>query len=108
MTAVTIADGWNGLYSAVAMPRKSDTTAEERAGLEERVRAGEWLRIGDAAKVLDVSRSKVDLMMRAGTVGHRREPGSKYRQANPQDVLRLLEEARRERRGGAAGEPVQT
>jgi hypothetical protein len=101
LTAATIAYGWDGLYSAVTMPKKSDTTAEQRAALEARLRAGAWLRTGDAAKVLDISRSKVDLLIRAGTVGYRTEPGSKYRLCNPADVIKLLDDSRQEVRGDA-------
>lgn len=101
MTVTTIANGWDGLYAALTMPKKSDTTAEERAALRERVHAGEWLRIGDAAKALGISRSKVDLLMKAGTITYRLEPSSRYRQVSPTDIVKLLDEARRERRGEA-------
>jgi hypothetical protein len=99
MTAVAIAYRWNGLYAALTMPKKSDTTPQERADLEQRVEAGEWLRINDAAKVLGISRTKTDTLLRRGVIGHRLEPGSTYRQLNPADITRLLVEARRERRG---------
>jgi hypothetical protein len=100
LTAALIAYGWDGLYSAVTMPKKSDTTAE-RAGPPSRrgLRAGAWLRTGDAAKVLGISRSKVDTLMRRGTVGYRLEPGSTYRLCNPADVIKLLDDSRREVRG---------
>lgn len=99
MTTAVIADRWDGLYAALTMPKKSDTTPEERAALEKRVEAGEWLRINDTAKVLGISRSKTDLMIRAGKIGHRKEPGSRYRQCNPKDIQRLLAESRTEVRG---------
>lgn len=99
LTAATIANSWDGLYAAITMPRKSDTTPDERAALEKRVEAGEWLRVGDAAKVLGIGRTKMHTLVSQGTVGHRLEPGSRYRQVNPKDIRRLLEEARRERRG---------
>lgn len=81
------------------MPKKSDTTAAERAALMERVKAGEWLRINDAAKVLGISRTKTDTLVRRGTIGHRLEPGSTYRQLNPGDIRKLLDDASKERRG---------
>lgn len=96
MTAATIANGWDGLYAAITMPRKSDATPDEQAALEKRVEAGEWLRIGDAAKVLGISRSKLDLLLRASKIGYRLEPGSKYRKCNPADIKRLLAESRQE------------
>lgn len=96
LAAAAIANGLDGRYSALTMPRKSDTTPEQRAALEKQVLAGEWLRTGDAAKVLGISRSKVDLMIKASALGYRLEPGSRYRQVNPADIKKLLDESRRE------------
>lgn len=99
LTAAAIEIRSVSLYAQVPMPRKSDTTPEERAALTKRLLAGEWLRTGQAAKVLDISRSKVDLMIRAGSIGYRNEPGSRYRQCNPRDIRKLLDDAQQERRG---------
>jgi hypothetical protein len=99
LTATAIENGWDSLYALVPMPKKSDTTPAEREALTKRVLAGEWLRTGQAAKVLDVSRSKVDILIRDGVIGHRNEPNSRYRQCNPADVQRLLAESQQERRG---------
>lgn len=102
LTAVAIAYRWDGPVAWAAMPKKSDTTSEQRAALEKRVTAGEWLRTGDAAKVLGISRSKVDLMIRAGELGYRLEPGSRYRQVNPKHIRKLLDAHRTEHRASAS------
>lgn len=111
MNTATIANAWDGMYAAITMPKKSDTTAAERAALEKRVRAGEWLRIGDAAKVLDVGRTKMHTLASRGAIGYRTEPGSRYRLCKPEDIIKLLDDARQERRGepvsGEAG-PAKT
>lgn len=99
LTAATIANTWISLYSANTMSKKSDTTPEQRAALEERVRTGEWLRVGDAAKVLNIGRTKMHTLASRGVVGYRVEAGSQYRQINPQDILKLLTESRTELRG---------
>lgn len=70
------------------------------AELERRLNAGDWLLIGEAAAVLGISRATVDRLLTAGTIGHRIRPGAgSYRECNPTDVRRLLDERRRERRG---------
>lgn len=104
MTATLIADGLNSLYAANTMPKKSDTTAEERAALEKRVKAGEWLRIGDAAKVLGVGRTKMHTLAASGVIGYRTEPHSRYRLCNPKDIRKLLDESRQEKRGPVEGD----
>lgn len=67
--------------------------------LEERARAGEWLRPGDAARLLGFSRSTMLRRIDDGTVGWRLHAGGHQRRVNPVDVLRLLEAARSDRRG---------
>lgn len=96
LNAATIADSWNGLYAATRMPKKSDTTPDERASLEQRVMAGEWLRVGDAAKVLGIGRTKMHTLVSRGAISYRLEPGSRYRQVNPADIKKLLDESRQE------------
>lgn len=73
--------------------------AQLRAGLEARARAGEWLRPGDAAKLLDVSRSTMLRRLDDGTVGWRMHAGGHQRRCNPEDVLRELGKSRTERHG---------
>jgi excisionase family DNA binding protein len=99
LTAAMIANGWDGLYAAITMARKSETTPDVQAALEKRVEAGEWLRVGDAAKVLGVGRTKMHMLVSEGKIGYRFEPGSKYRQCNPADIKRLLDDSRKEVRG---------
>jgi excisionase family DNA binding protein len=66
--------------------------------LEARVRAGEWLRPGDAARLLGFSRSTMLRRIDDGTVGYRMHAGGHQRRVNPEDVLRLLEASRAEHR----------
>lgn len=94
MTIAVIAPRLDALYARDTMPRKSDTTPEQRIALQQRLDAGEWLRIGEAAKVLNLSRSKVDLMMKAGDIRTRLVVGSRYRECDPRDLQRLLADAR--------------
>jgi excisionase family DNA binding protein len=107
LTTATIAHSWNGLYAAITMAKKTDTTPEQRSALEKRVKAGEWLRVGDAAKVLGVGRTKMHTLVTNGVIGYRTEPGSRYRLCNPKDISKLLADAREERRGSEVSE-VQT
>lgn len=70
------------------------------ADLERRLRAGEWLLIGEVAAVIGISRASVDRMLTAGTIGHRVRPGSgRYRECDPDDVRHQLDERRRRRQG---------
>jgi hypothetical protein len=98
MTVLDIAHGANGLYAANTMANKADVTKAERETLRGRVNAGEWLRVGDVAKVLGIGRTKAHTLMTKGTIGYRLEPGSTYRVANPADLLKLLTESEQERR----------
>ncbi|MGA3524138.1 helix-turn-helix domain-containing protein [Melissospora conviva] len=77
-------------------------TDDGQADLEARVRAGEWLRTGEAAKLLGIGRTKMHTLCASGRIGVRRDPGAAKRpprRCNPADVLRLLEESRVEYRG---------
>lgn len=66
----------------------------ERADLERRVRAGEWLKTGSVAKLLGIGRTKAHTLITKGVIRHRITAGGVQRLANPEDVLRLLEESR--------------
>ena len=75
---------------------------DERAELEARAKAGEWLRTGEAAKLLGIGRTKIHTLCASGQIGVRPIPGAPkrpQRRCNPKDVLRLLEESRVEYRG---------
>lgn len=102
MTVLEIAHSANGLYASNTMANKSDVTKTERETLRARVNAGEWLRVGDVAKVLGIGRTKAHTLMAKGAIGYRLEPGSTYRVANPGDLLKLLAESEQERRPGAS------
>lgn len=71
--------------------------------LEDRVRVGEWLRPGEIAVVLGLSRSKVDVMLRSGELGYRFKPATTHRICNPEDVLRLLDASREQHGGDTVG-----
>lgn len=71
--------------------------------IEQRLRAGgdeAWLRPGEVAALLGVGRTKVHDLLTNGTIGYKVKAGGIQRRCNPADVLRLLEDARRERRAG--------
>ena len=104
MAAAVIAHSWTSRYSHLHTTRAGEMADElsrgdGRAALEERVKADEWLRPGDVAKLLDVSRSTVVRRIKAGEIGVRYKPRSSYRVCNPVDVRQLLDETRREHRG---------
>ncbi len=67
--------------------------------LRQQVEAGEWLRGGDVAIVLGLSRSTVHRLLASGEIGWKLRPGGKQRWCDPADVLRLLREADGTRRG---------
>lgn len=75
--------------------------------LERQARAGQWLRMGDAAQLLGVSRTKMHTLVESGAVAHRLPPGGRWRRCDPHDLLRLLDDSRRERRGGTDNEHPQ-
>ena len=112
MTTAVIADRWTGGYAhrklrrlrAVMMgdDQSGGRPQGEIADLERRVRAGEWLKTGKVAILLGMGRTKVHTLVTSGVIGHRKVPGAPkkpQRECNPADVLRLLEERRREIRG---------
>lgn len=76
---------------------------DERAELERRVRAGEWLKTGAVAKLLGIGRTKAHALVTKGVIRHRVMAGGVQRLANPEDVIRLLEESREVRGGDASG-----
>jgi hypothetical protein len=74
-----------------------------RAELERRVRAGKWLKTGQVATLLELSRTKVHTMLTSGEIRYRKIPGAPMkpqRACDPADVLRLLEDQRRAYRAG--------
>lgn len=66
----------------------------ERAELERRVRAGEWLLVGDVAELLVLAPKTVDRRITAGVIGVRTKAGGTWRLCDPADVIRLLDESR--------------
>src|SRR5688572_20525326 len=83
------------------------TTPEERqaallarrAELLKRAEGGEWLRTGDVATLLGISRSSAHRLVVDGTIEHKFRIGGKQRLCNPDDVLRLLNDAEKRHRG---------
>ncbi|MFD6565429.1 GIY-YIG nuclease family protein [Micromonospora profundi] len=70
--------------------------------IEQKVRRGEWITPGQAAKLFGLGRTKIHSLITAGVIGHRKLPGAAQqpqRECNPADVLRLLAEHRRTYRG---------
>lgn len=105
MSTAVVTHGAHSRYDHGIMARETDRlTPEQRAGLEKRLEAGEWLRPSDVAGVLGLSRSTVQRMMKIGNIGHRVHPPSRYRYANPEHVLKLLREIQREHFGETAAE----
>jgi predicted site-specific integrase-resolvase len=74
------------------MPRSRDE-------LRTAVTAGEWLRAGEVAIALAVSRTTVHRLFLDGTIGWKLKVGGKQRLADPADVRRLLAEGEQVRRG---------
>jgi hypothetical protein len=72
---------------------------DEQADLEQRARDGEWLGVVAVATLLGVNRSTVDDWIAAGRISWKRH-GIRNRKYNPVDVLAILDESRREQRGG--------
>lgn len=78
---------------------------EDVADIERRLNAGEWLRPGEVASLLGVARSTVDAYLREperggqGLIRYRRRGGGIQRLCHPDDVRKLLGEARRVRGG---------
>ncbi|TCB97598.1 DNA-binding protein [Micromonospora zingiberis] len=65
--------------------------------LESAARTGEWLRPGDVALVLGVSRTAVVRMLNADppALRYRIKPGSgRHRECHPDDVIAALEQRR--------------
>lgn len=80
----------------LANPTKA-SQMDDPAELERRLRAGgdrAWLRPGEIAAVLRVSRSTVGNWLAAGKIRYRMKAGGIQRLGNPVDVLRLLDESR--------------
>jgi excisionase family DNA binding protein len=71
----------------------------DRAELEARARAGEWLRPGQAADLLGLSRATVSRRLDDGEIGWRYNGTGKQRLCNPEDLIRLLNRSREEHRG---------
>jgi hypothetical protein len=66
--------------------------------IERRLDGGEWLRPGDVAILLGVSRKTVDRMLSATppAMRWRRKPGTgRYREVHPEDVRRELDARRK-------------
>lgn len=68
--------------------------ADDLADLERRLDAGEWLRPGQVATLLDISRGTVHNKLTSGEIRSRRKGGGIQRICNPADVRRLLDESR--------------
>lgn len=78
--------------------------SDQRRAVEQRVRAGEWLRPGDAAVLLGVDRRTVDRMLRAGVMRYRVKPGTgRHREVHPEDLLREWATRRRVLGGEVSG-----
>ena len=108
MVTAVIANAPGGRYARCKFQRpeavvmgedeRAERLRRERADLESRVRAGEWLKSGSVATLLGVGRTKVHTLLTSGVIGYRRVPGGVQRTCNPVDVLRLLEEGQQEHR----------
>lgn len=76
---------------------------DDRAELERRLRAGEWLNVAEVQTLFNVrSRSTVHRWVTAGRVRWRQAAAGEVRvwkELHPEDVLALLEERRRVHRG---------
>jgi len=83
---------------------KSGSMGGTAAEIERRLEHNEWLRPGDVATLLSVSRKTVDRLIGAKRIRYRLIPGSgRHRLCNPDDVRQLLVEARKVHGGDEAG-----
>lgn len=78
--------------------------AYEAADLERRLEAGEWLPIGAVAVLLGQGRTSVHRLATSGGIKYRRTLGGQ-RRCDPEDVRRLLAEARKIHGTDEAAEP---
>jgi hypothetical protein len=82
---------------------------DDKAELERRLGAGEWLSTGEVARLLETSRYTVIRIVNDGRVidGQRYEIGTRglgrHRELDPADVQRLLDARRRRRSSTDAG-----
>ncbi len=83
-----------GTHEAVAR-----LMARTRDELRRAVEAGEWLRTGDVAILLGLSRATAIRRIDSGQIRWRLQPGGKQRFCDPADLLRLVEEAEKPQRG---------
>ena len=99
MTMAVIANPATAGYAhhQTGRPRAGAKVEDERTQLERRVRSGEWLKTGSVAKLLGIGRTKAHALVTKGVIRHRTIAGGVQRLANPEDVLRLLEESRQVR-----------
>lgn len=79
---------------------------DDPATLERRLDAGDWLRTGEVAALLGVSRGTIHNWVKAGTIGHKRKGGGIQRVCNPEDVRRLLNQSRQVHGGTDPEEPT--
>lgn len=65
------------------------------ADIEKRLNAGAWLRPGEVGALFGRTRWAVNYWMQTGKIGFRKSPGG-HREADPDDVKRILAEHRQE------------
>lgn len=98
MTTAVIAHRWHSRYDRPTETEGGEmATEQEREDLKARVKGGEWLSVGEIAKLLDVSRSTAHRLLADGQISFRKK--RRYRYGNPDDVLKVLDEYTTEHRG---------
>lgn len=96
MTAAVIANDATDRYDRRNPTNRTPMDRDpEWLALKGRLDRGEWLPPGDAAKLLQVSRTKVHTMLRNHELRHRTKVGSKHRVIDPTHLRELLAEADR-------------
>lgn len=67
---------------------------QDRAELERRLNAGEWLQTGEVAVLLELGQKTIDRRIAAGQIKTRPKAGSTWRLCDPEDVKLLLADMR--------------
>jgi len=87
--------------------RDGACVVDDLPNIEHRLDQGGWLSPGEVAALLGIGRTTVHRLLLSGKIGYRLKGAGPQRLCNPADVRRLLDQARREHRGGTPGSAAE-